>query len=156
MRRPLTALLLIALAGLTACGSENSDTPAACLQGPGAFRTALQKAPAHAELGEGTPISDCLVQNQSAGELASVGSALVRVATGLNAEARAHPAGRAPYELGYLVGSLRRGAEDTAGVHAELLRRVESAARFSPAGKPLPSSFRAAYGRGLRAGLEGG
>jgi hypothetical protein len=156
MRRPLTALLLIALAGLAACGSEDSDTPAACLQGSGAYRAALQRAPSHAELGGDTPISDCLVQNQSAGELATVGSALVRVATELNAEARANPAGRAPYELGYLVGALRRGAEDTAGVHAELLRRVESAARFSPAGKPQPASFRAAYQRGLRAGLEGG
>jgi hypothetical protein len=156
MRRPLTALLLIGLAGLTACGSEDSNTPAACLQGSGAYRAALGRAPAHAELDGDTPISDCLVQNQGAGELATAGAALVRVATGLNAEARAHPAGRAPYELGYLVGALRRGAEDTAGVHAELLRRVESAARFSPAGKPPPPSFRAAYGSGLRAGLEGG
>lgn len=156
MRRPLTALLLIGLSGLAGCGSEDSGTPAVCLQGPGAFRAALQRAPNNAELGGDTPISDCLAQNQSAGELATVGSALVRVATALNAEARAHPVGRAPYELGYLVGALRRGAEDTAGVHAELLRRVESAARFSPAGKPLPASFRAAYGRGLRAGLKGG
>jgi hypothetical protein len=156
MRRPLTILLLVSLGALSACGSEDPATPAACLQGPGAFRAALERAPDHAELGGQTAISDCLVQNQSAGELATVGVALVRVATGLNAEARAQPAGRAPFGLGYLVGAVRRGAEDTAGVHAELTRRVESAARFSPAGRPLPASFEAAYRRGLRAGLEGG
>ncbi len=101
-------------------------------------------------------ISDCLIQNQGAGELATGRGG--DGAGGDRAEPRgARPAGRkGPFELGYLVGAVRRGAEDTAGVHAELIRRVETAARFSPAGRPLPASFEAAYRRGLRAGLEGG
>src|SRR4051794_25782068 len=141
MRRPLTALLLIGLAGLAGCGSEDSGTPAACLQGAGAFRAALQRAPNQAELGGDTPISDCLVQNQSAGELATVGAALVRVATRLNAEARAHPAGRAPYELGYLVGALRRRGGGNAGVHPDVRRGVAAARPLAPAGEPPPPAL---------------
>jgi hypothetical protein len=155
MRRARTAVALTALAALAGCGSENPDTPQACLQGPAAFRSALARAPAQVELAGGVRISDCLVQNQAAGELATVGGAMVRLATELNAQGRARPTGPAPYELGYLVGAVRKAAADTNGVHSELSRRLTSAAGFSPEGR-LPPAFRRAYARGLQAGLARG
>jgi hypothetical protein len=157
MRLARKAIVLAALAaiGAAGCGSENPQTPDVCLQGPQAFRAALAKAPGDVTLAGGVHISDCLVQNQPAGDLATVGGALVRVATELNVRGRADPNGPAPYELGYLVGAVRIAAADTGGVHAELARRVASAARFS-GGRALPPAFRRAYERGLGAGRAGG
>ena len=157
MRLMRTAVSLVALAGaVTAgCGSENPQTPQACLQGPAPFRAALAKAPAPVELRGGVRISDCLVQNQAAGELATVGGALVRVATELNEQGRARPGGPAPYGLGYLVGTVWKAAADTGGVHAELARRITSAAAFA-GGRALAPAFRRAYERGLRTGLARG
>ena len=155
MRRARTAIALAALAALAGCGSENPDTPQACRAGPPAFRAALVKAPGQVQLPGGVRISGCLVQNQAAGELATVGGALVRVATELNAQGRRGPTGPAPYELGYLVGAVRKAAADTGGVHSELSRRVTSAAGFAPDGR-LPPAFRRAYARGLQAGLASG
>ena len=56
-----------------------------------------------------TPISDCLTENQQAGDLATVGVAMVTAATRLNAEARAEPGGAANLQLGYLLGAAKRG-----------------------------------------------
>jgi hypothetical protein len=155
MRLARTAVSLAALAALAGCGSENPETPQACLQGPAAFRAALAKAPAQVQLPGGEQISDCLVQNQAAGDLANVGGALVPIATELNAQGRSSPTGPAPYELGYLVGAVRRAAADTGGIHSELTRRLESAAGFASGGR-LPPAFRRAYARGLQAGLASG
>lgn len=155
MRLARTAIALAALVALASCGSENPETPRACLQGPAAFREALAKTPGPVELPGGVRISGCLVQNQSGGELATVGGALVRVATELNAQGRAHPSGPAPYRLGYLVGAVRTAAAETGGVHAELARRLSSAAGFAGSGK-LPRSFRRAYARGMQAGHAAG
>jgi hypothetical protein len=156
MRRRIicsTALLLAALA--TGCGATSSDTPAACLEGQRAYLEALADAPGEVALADGTPISDCLAENQQAGDLASVGTLLVDVATKLNSEARAHPGGRENVELGYLLGAAQRGADRTQGIHTELMRRLAVAARFSPEG-PLPAGFTAAYRRGYDAGHSSG
>ena len=56
-------------------------TPEACLDGPGAYTRALRGAPAEARLAGGIPISSCLTENQSAGDLTRVGAAMVAVAT---------------------------------------------------------------------------
>ncbi|HEX3174743.1 MAG TPA: hypothetical protein VHQ43_11070 [Solirubrobacterales bacterium] len=156
MRR---ALVLAALAiGLLAgsCGSQSDGTPVACLEGSGAYLRALGAAPGEVRLDEGTAISDCLAANQNGGDLATVGTATVAAATKLNAEARAAPGGNANVALGYLLGAATHGAEDTEGIHAELLRRLTAAARYSPDNRPLPAAFAKAYRRGYDAGRENG
>jgi hypothetical protein len=157
MRRlPALAALATALA-LTACGSgSSSDTAAACLQGPSAYLQALEAAPAPVRLEGSVAISDCLAEGQDAGELAVVGQSLVSASTKLNAEARRSPASPAPVELGYLVAAVAKGAEETSGIHDDLVRRVESAARFSPGGGEQSEDFKRGFGRGYAGGQQSG
>src|SRR5215207_1511312 len=127
---PALAVSLALLAA--ACGGTDDETPVACLNGPGAYLRALERAPEEVRLPGGTPISGCLAENQSAGDLAAVGNATLEAATALNAEARADPGGAANVRLGYLIGAVQAGAEETDGVHAELVRRLLAAATYSP------------------------
>ena len=101
-------------------------------------------------------ISECLPKNQQAGDLATVGLAMLRATTKLNAEARAEPGGAANLQLGYLLGAAERGAEETEGIHDELVRRLTAAARYSPDNRPLPATFLATYKRGFDAGQARG
>jgi hypothetical protein len=146
-------VLSLCLAGLAiaGCDGPSETTPVACLEGPGAYTRALAAAPGEAKLGGETPISDCLAENQKAGDLAAVGAMLVTVATRLNAEALADAGGAANLQLGYLLGAAQRGAERTAGIHADLIRRLAVAARYTPEG-PLPPAFLATYRQGYDAG----
>jgi hypothetical protein len=147
------AVLAVAAALVAGCGSQNDDsTPVACLEGTSAYLSALRTAPGEVTLDDGTPISECLAENQQAGDLATVGEALVAAATKLNSEARAEPGGNASLELGYLLGAAERGAAKTEGIHADLIRRLTVAARFTPADEPLPPAFRAQYREGFDAG----
>lgn len=157
MRR-FSALAALATAlTLTACGSDSSsEAPEACLQGPGAYLDALESSPAPVRLDRSVAISDCLTEGQGAGELAVVGRSLVSASTKLNAEGRRSPTGAAPVELGYLVAAVAKGAEDTGGIHEDLVRRVESAARFSPGGKEQSEDFKRGFGRGYAAGQQNG
>jgi hypothetical protein len=77
---------------------------------------------------------------------------MVVTATRLNTDARRNPSGEQAVQLGYLVGAIERGAE---GIHADLVRRVNSAARSSPEGL-LPAEFERTFGEGYAAGLESG
>lgn len=154
MRAASTLAACAALALVVGCGSSEEETPATCLGGARPFLAALQQAPAKVQLHGDVAISSCLIDNQAAGDLAGLGSALVEATTTLNAQAL-----RTPPEatrLGYLVGAVRKGAEGTSGIHADLVRRIEAAAELSPGGGPLPNGFEAAYGRGLQAGRAGG
>lgn len=159
MRARLALVLsLVSLLGLAAAGcgnSQDTSTPVACLEGTGAYLKALAAAPGEATLGGETPISECLAENQEAGDLATVGEAMVGAATALNAEARAEPGGQANVRLGYLLGAAERGAERTEGIHSDLLRRLTVAARYSPR-PPLPTAFRRAYREGFEAGHDHG
>jgi len=138
---PLAAVAgLIALAG---CGGSTDSTPTACLEGP-----AFYLGKGHG----GVLISDCLAKNQNAGDLATLGVAMLTAATKLNAAARAEPGGKANLQLGYLLGAAQRGADRTEGIHAELIRRLSAAARYSPDNRPLPAPFRHTYRRGYAAG----
>lgn len=138
------------------CGDQDETTPVACLEGSGAYLRALKAAPGAVSLNGETPIGDCLAENQKGGELATVGTALVAAATKLNAEARAEPGGEANLELGYLLGAAGRAAEQTEGIHAELLRRLSAAARYSPDNRPLPATFLRTYKEGFDAGGAAG
>ena len=146
------AIALLALSVLAGCGSTDSSTPVACLEGSGAYLAALKKAPGAVKLDGETPISECLAENQSGGDLAAVGTAMLAAATRLNAEARERPRGAANLRLGYLLGAVERGAESTDGVHAELVRRLTAAARYSPDNQPLPATFLETYREGFDAG----
>ena len=158
VRSILVLGLVAAIAlGAAACGDGEDETPVACLDGKGAYLGALGNAPGDVRLSNEVPISECLAENQPGGELATVGTTMVAVATQLNGEARGEPGGSATVQLGYLLGAAERGAEGTAGIHADLLRRLDAAARYSPRGSAPPSApFQRAYGRGYEAGLARG
>jgi hypothetical protein len=153
MRLSLAALALFVL-GISAmgCGGPDDTTPVACLDGSAAYRRALGNAPGEVRLRGGIPISDCLAPNQTGGDLATVGAAMLRATTKLNAAARAKPGGGANLQLGYLLGAARRGADGTEGIHDELVRRLSAAARYSPDNQPLPATFLDTYQRGFEAG----
>jgi hypothetical protein len=154
--RTRIGIALLALVVLAGCGSTDNSTPVACLEGEGAYLKALDVAPGEVKLGGETLISECLAENQKAGDLATVGTALVGVATKLNAEARAEPGGDANLQLGYLLGAAERGASHTDGIHAELIRRLTTAARYSPDHRPPSAAFLRVYREGFDAGQAGG
>ena len=155
MRRRI-GIALMALAVLAGCGSPDSSTPVACLEGEGAYLTALDAAPGEVKLHDETLISECLAENQKAGDLATVGTAMVAVATHLNAEARTEPGGEANLRLGYLLGAAERGASQTDGIHVALVRRLATAARYSPDNRPPSAAFLRVYREGFDAGQAGG
>lgn len=139
---------------IAGCGSSQDDqAPASCLVGNEGYLKALQRAPAPVLLGSTTPISDCLVPQQEGGELANIGQEMIVTATKLNAEARRDPAGPASVQLGYLIGAVSKGADP---IHTDLVRRLNSSARFSETGGTLPASFERAFGRGYAAGRQSG
>lgn len=157
MRFAATLLVAACLTGaVLGCGDQDDSTPVACLEGAAAYERALKAAPGEVRLDGETPISDCLAPNQAAGELTQVGEALLETATALNAEARAEPGGAANIQLGYLLGAAQRGAEESEGIHTDLLRRLVVAARYAPGKQPIPREFVIAYREGFDAGRSDG
>jgi hypothetical protein len=157
MRRTTLTSLLIALAAASGCGSSDDDsTPVSCQTGAKPYLDALATAPGQVRLSGGETISGCLVENQSAADIEEVGGILLQVTTDLNQAARRDPDGEKTVQLGYLIGAVQKGSEETGGIHAELARRLEAAALFSPAGKAPPPPFDQRYRRGLAAGSEQG
>jgi hypothetical protein len=156
--RSAIACLGLAVFGivLNSCGRGDDSTPVACLEGAQTYLRALEAAPGEVLLDGETPISDCLAENQEGGALATVGTATVEAATKLNAEARAEPGGAANLQLGYLIGAVKRGAEETEGIHSDLVRRLVVSARFAPGREQLSQEFLDTYARGFDAGREGG
>jgi len=153
MRRgTLIAVLALLFAG---CGDDDASTPVACLADAKAYLAALESAPGEVRLDGTTAISDCLIKNQSDGDLGSVGEQLVNVATQLNREALEDRDGEAAVQLGYLIGAVQEGASQTGGIHEDLVIRLDAAARFSTEG-PLPVSFERAFGEGYAAGQATG
>lgn len=138
------------------CGRQDDSTAVACLEGAAPYEQALEAAPGEVRLDGETPISDCLAPNQTAGDLAQVGEALIETATGLNAEARAKPGSDAALRLGYLLGAAQSGSEESEGIHSDLVRRLTVAARFAPGDLPLTQEFLAAYRQGFAAGRADG
>lgn len=156
MRLFAATAFLVALALAIGCGSSDDSTPVACLEGTEAYQQALSAAPGEVLLGDETLISECLTRNQSSGDLTRVGEAMIETATALNAEARAEPDSDAAVQLGYLLGAVERGAEESEGIHSDLVRRLVVAARFAPGKQPLPPAFRREYRSGYAAGQSNG
>ncbi|HXR60117.1 MAG TPA: hypothetical protein VN732_02210 [Solirubrobacterales bacterium] len=155
MRFAAAALLCLALVA-AGCGSQDDSTPVACLEGAPAYERALRAAPNEVLLAGETPIGDCLASNQQAGDLARVGEAMVETATTLNAQAREEDGGRAAVRLGYLLGAAERGAAESEGIHADLIRRLTVSARYAPGRETLSPAFFRAYGTGYAAGRREG
>jgi hypothetical protein len=157
VRLPVLLLGLAAAVLLAAaCSEEEEATPAACLSPAGTYLQALRAAPGEVLLDGETPIHECVIPDQDAGELSTVGGSVVEAATRLNGEARADPGGPQAVQLGYLVGAVQQGAEDTSGIHTDLIRRLDTAGRFAPGGEQLPVEFERTFGRGYAAGQESG
>jgi hypothetical protein len=159
VRTPWVAALVSVAAfaaALAGCGSADVSTPVACLEGAEAYQRALKAAPDEVLLGDETLISECLTRNQSGGNLTRVGEALIETATALNAEAREDPGGAANLQLGYLLGAVERGAEESEGIHADLVRRLVVAARFVPDKQASPPGFLPTYSEGFEAGRADG
>lgn len=155
MRVFAASAFLVALALVIGCGDSDDSTPVACLEGAGAYERALSAAPDEVLLEGETLISECLARNQSSGDLTRVGEALIETATKLNAEAR-EAGGDAAVQLGYLLGAVQRGSEESEGIHSDLVRRLTVAARYAPGKQPLSQEFLAGYREGFDAGRTGG
>jgi hypothetical protein len=152
MHRP-AALVALALIAAAACGGRDErPLDAACTSSAGAIERALARAPEPVTLGRGTRLSDCVSRARSNADLQSAGATLTGAAEHLAVRAKRGDA-RAGVALGYLVGAARRGAARTPGLHAQLARRLESAAAFVGQGGPAVA---AALERGLRAGRATG
>ena len=144
------ALPLVAALALSACGAQEAPLDGACLESPRAIERALARAPAPVTLGTGTPLSKCISQARSDAELQNAGTVFTRAADELADLAEAGDAAAA-LRLGYLIGATRRGASRTAGIHAELQRRLERAGAYVKGPR-----VDAALARGLRAGERTG
>lgn len=155
LRGSLIALAAAAVAiAAPGCGANTNDlAPTACLVTNRGYLRALERAPGEVRLAGTTPISDCLVPEQQAGQLANIGHEMIIAATKLNVEARRDPGGSAALQLGYLLGATAKGAD---AIHTDLARRLNSAARFSATGGTLPASFERSFGRGYAAGHSSG
>jgi hypothetical protein len=154
----VSAVACVVIAG---CGQEEESAPAACLAPADSYLEALKAAPEPVLLDGSTPISECLVKDQEPAELGQVGQGMIGAATRLNAGARRDPSGDETVELGYLIGAAQQGATESGatesgGIHSDLLRRLDSAARFNKGGEQLPASFERAFGDGYAAGQESG
>ncbi len=156
--RALALVTFVCIAGLLTggCGSSDDSTPVACLEGSAAYKRALKAAPDEVLLEDETLISECLTRNQTGGDLSRVGEAMLETATALNAEAREDPGGAASLQLGYLLGAVERGAEESEGIHSDLVRRLVVAARFVPDKQASPPGFIPTYSEGFEAGRSGG
>src|SRR5215468_8476494 len=97
LEKLVLALLAAALVlGASGCGAKKNDlAPDACLVSNRGYLRALERAPGAVRLAGTTPISDCLVSEQDAGQLADIGREMVVAASKLNVEARRDPAGPA-------------------------------------------------------------
>lgn len=151
------ATALAALLALAGCGSSAPGaTPAPCLVGVEGYLKALEAAPSPVLLGGATPIGDCLPDDQSGADQATVGESLVRAATLLNAAARRDARGPAPVRLGYLIGAVDEATGGVTGIHADLVRRIEAAARFQARSPQIAKPFGLRYAKGYAAGRSQG
>lgn len=142
---------ILVLAGLIAlvagCGSDKSERlPAACTDGSAAITKALARAPGAVTV-QGTPISHCFNRDANGDDVQIVGGFLLAVAQQLGDRARAGDQDAA-LQLGYLIGAATKGAERN-GLGDEVVRRLQAETDGLGHG-------RAAYERGLRAGLARG
>jgi hypothetical protein len=140
--------LLLCLA-LVACGEQQRPVAASCTTGAGVIERALAAAPRAVRLPDGTRLSACVAEANTDAELQTTGLVLTNAADRL-AERAMHGDAVAALRLGYLAGAVRRGAQRTAGVGAELERRITRAGAY--VAEDGGTAAGAALQRGLAAG----
>lgn len=121
----LAAVLAVVAAGCST--AEESGVPAACRAGTAAVLRALEEAPDPVRLDGQTPISDCFARQTDQADLQTIGVAFTDAASTLARDARRDEGSDAALELGYLIGAVRRGVDQTPALYDELLRRLEGA-----------------------------
>jgi hypothetical protein len=122
------AAAAIGLALLVAgCGEGRPDPlPPACSDGPDKVLAALRGAPGEVALYDGTRLSTCVERAFDDAEIQQLGYSFTPAADRLAERAT----GAAAFQLGFLVGAVRRGAAHSNGVHLELVRRLENTVTF--------------------------
>jgi hypothetical protein len=121
------ALAIVLALVATGCGDSKPDPmPPACSDGPDQVLRALRNAPDDVALSDGTLLSECVARAFDDAELQLLGYAFTPAADRLAARADADAA----FQLGFLIGAVRRGAKHTNGVHLELVRRMETTVTF--------------------------
>jgi len=117
-----------ALAALvTGCGDSGpGPLPPECSDGPDQVTKALRGAPGEVRVEHTTLLSVCVARATDDAELQQLGYSFTPVADRL----REIGTRRAALELGFLVGAVHRGARDSNGIHAELVRRMDRRLAF--------------------------
>jgi len=139
---------VIALLALGGCGDRTPPSEACIQAQPADVLQALEHAPGHVALADGTPLSQCVRRTLDEARLQALGATLTAAADSLARRMRASDA--AALQLGFLIGAADRGAAQAAGLQGELANRIAGAA--PPDGGPR----RAALMRGRAAGRRGG
>jgi hypothetical protein len=132
------------------CGGGDAPPPAACSSGPRIVLGVLRDAPGAVAFDDRTLISTCVKRSTDTGQAQTLGFAYVTAAESLlKRMAHSHTAA---LQLGFLVGAVRRGANQTNGLQLELVRRLDQVA-----GVGGPAGTRGtAYRRGMAAGEDHG
>jgi hypothetical protein len=118
MRRWWLLLGCAGAAWLGACGASDEQLAASCTD-RAQVRRALSAAPDPVVLPGGTRVSACVRDATTSADLENLGATLTAIAEQLEDE----PGREA--QLGYLIGAVRRGTQETSGVAAELAHRLE-------------------------------
>jgi hypothetical protein len=148
MKRAIATAAVLLVGTLAACGSKGSTSaPSACLEPVGAWLSALKSAPGAVRLGTETQISECFTGAESP----DIAQTAIKAATVLNAQARRDPGGQGTVSLGYLDGAVHIGTAHVPS-EADLVRRIDTAARYNPHGGSLGAAFERAFGKGYAAG----
>jgi hypothetical protein len=148
MRRAIATAAVLLVSGLAACGSKGSTSaPTACLDPVEGWLSALKSAPSAVRLSDQTAISDCFTGAESP----DIAQTAIKAATVLNAHAMRDPGGQGTVSLGYLDGAVHVGTAHVPS-EADLVRRIDTAARYNPHGGSLGADFERAFGKGYAAG----
>jgi hypothetical protein len=116
------ALLTFASSGC----SERTPPAEACIEAHSAdVLQALERAPGHVALADGTPLSQCVRRTIDDSRLQTLGATLTRAADELARRMRSSDA--AALQLGFLIGAADRGAAQAAGLQGELANLVAGA-----------------------------
>jgi hypothetical protein len=120
-----SAVGLVLLVALAACGNDEPPMPATCTTTDQAgYERALRAAPGDVRLPGGVPISVCLRRVRTDAQLQELGAIVHEVAEHLAVRADRTGDVTAARQLGYLSGAVGAGAERSNGISAELARRV--------------------------------
>jgi hypothetical protein len=127
-----SAVLLVLLAG---CGNADVTVAPECTDTVATMKRAVAQT---------APLDKCFQHAASSADVQTLGANVIETTHQLADQVRKAPHSRAAFELGYLVGVVRKNAK---GVHYETGRRVEQEIAGVPTNTP---EFR----RGLAAGVR--